>query len=619
MIINDNHFQQAVLCPLKLYHYHSLEGYRKTQLPFKHRNKLQLRDIISLRFENRRFTSDETSSALDETNKWLAEKDVAICGAVIKSGEFVSRIPILVKQDNVFTIVQVHGKLRKRSEPGSINSTPKKRTTALYLLKAAYRAEVLRRLYPEASVRVEFYFPERGYKSSVDNLLRLVSKRGESDQFISAECDKLFAKVEATKGVEDISRSVPVNISHSKFTGLSVSEICNRLESKDWSKGNQFDVKVNQACKYCEFRKNDQLNKNGCWNQFFFEEDIAEPARHVFELIGHGNEIDTDNGYYYQEQVPFTDQFSSFDLIEKYGGPNITIQQRRVLQLLKAKGDKIPKLWVKPSVNALNNLTFPLHFIDFEAATYAIPMQRGSGPYTPVYFQFSCHTMQKDGEITHSEWLDSKMDSAHPHINFVKQLSSVPDIMNGTIVQYSQFEQRALNQIYGEFKRNSMLYENEISLLNGIINAKNSSSPRFFDLSRLINDSYFNKYLDGGLGLKHVLKSILMLQKNQASKARHVVKVADVEINLLSSSGSEEIPDPYSQIQNREYSIDDGATAMNAYISLKSDLLTEKESEEISKLLRRYCALDSYSLVVIFNHLKEIYESMDEGKDYVDI
>ena len=618
MIINDNLFFQAVNCPLKLYHYQSVDHFRTDYMPFKHRNKLQLRNCIALQFENRKFTSDQTNTAHVETEQWLKEDIVTVCGAVLKTEKFITRIPILVKSGNSFTIVQIHGKLRKRSESGSINSVPKKRTTCNYLLKAAFRAEVLRRLYPEAHIHVDFYFPDRIYKATAENVLKLVSDSNSNKEEISKECSNLFTKVEATKGVKELSQIIPDIISHSAFSGKSVSDVCDEISNIDWSSGNLFNVKVNQSCKYCDYRKNDQLEDGGCWNTFFFEKEIKDPESHVFELIGHGNEIDSDKGFFYQEQVPFSDQFSTFDFISKHGGPTITIQQRRILQLLKAKGDPVPKLWIKPGMKRLKDLQFPLHFLDFEAATYAIPMQRGDGPYAPVYFQFSCHTMHENGKITHSEWLDSDFKSGHPHIDFIGKLSEIPDITRGTIVQYSQFEQRALSQILTGWNRNSMVYENEIQTLKRLIKGESQDDLRFLDLSQVVRDFYYNEFLEGGLGLKQILTAVLQIERQKTDRKVSRVKIHDLNIDFFGSKSGEDKPDPYKAIQMENYDkIDDGAVAMNAYISLKSNLLSERELSEVPTLLKRYCALDSYAMIVIYNHFINLLNNLNLKEDLI--
>ncbi|MBK7962448.1 MAG: DUF2779 domain-containing protein [Bdellovibrionales bacterium] len=43
----------------------------------------------------------------------------------------------------------------------------------------------------------------------------------------------------------------------------------------------------------------------------------------------------------------------------------------------------------------------PYNFIDFETITSAIPFSKGMRPYETVAFQFSHHTVDADGKVTH--------------------------------------------------------------------------------------------------------------------------------------------------------------------------------------------------------------------------
>jgi hypothetical protein len=244
-------------------------------------------------------------------------------------------------------------------------------------------------------------------------------------------------------------------------------------------------------------------------------------------------------------------------------------------------------------------------------------MRRGAGPYSPVYFQFSCHTVNKNGEINHEEWLDIDPESGYPHSEFISKLHQIPDITKGTIIQYSQFEQQALRQLYGEFNRNAMYYEKEMAMLKELLLYTDHEKTRFYDLSRLIRDGYFNSDLEGSLGLKHLLKSVLKFKHETAPGSPLKAKIVDLEIDLNQKTDGDYLPDPYNLVQDHKYAIDDGAAAMNAYISLKSGLLTAEEEQDIPILLRRYCALDSYALIVIFNHLKELAQKMNGQKDLV--
>lgn len=58
----------------------------------------------------------------------------------------------------------------------------------------------------------------------------------------------------------------------------------------------------------------------------------------------------------------------------------------------------------------LAKLVYPLYFFDFETIDYAIPPFDGCAPYQQVPFQYSCHILTADGELTHCDYLHTSAD-----------------------------------------------------------------------------------------------------------------------------------------------------------------------------------------------------------------
>jgi hypothetical protein len=52
--------------------------------------------------------------------------------------------------------------------------------------------------------------------------------------------------------------------------------------------------------------------------------------------------------------------------------------------------------------------------------------------------------------------------------------------------------------------------------------------------------------------------------------------------------------------------IDDGGAALTAYGKIQYTDMTEKEREDISEALKRYCELDTLAMVMIYEHLKSL-------------
>ncbi|MDZ7755320.1 DUF2779 domain-containing protein [Rhodohalobacter sp.] len=607
--INDSLFLKAISCPLKLYHYSKSSSMRSPYLPFKQRNKLQLRNAVAFQFSNLKFTSDSTIKAEQETSDWLSEENVAICGAVLRDKNFTTRIPILIKNGKSYTIVQVHGKLKKRLHDGVVSVPVLSKTTNGYLVKAAYRREILKRAVGSSDIKVDLYFPDKRYNAAFDGIMQIVSEvvADKVPEKVREEFQSLFTKMDATEAAVHVSNSLPESVSHTFYANKSVSDVLEDIDKESWENTDRFGVEIHQECSYCEFRKPEREGISNCWTDYFSGDKKNFPNEHVFDLIGHGNNDLIEKNIYYQEDYPLKEGARSFDEIREKNPYSISIQQRRELQILKAKKEFVPDVWVKESKLALDSLEYPLHFIDFEAATYALPMHRNGGAYHPIYFQFSCHSLSKDGEITHYEWLDDREESGYPHVDFVHHLASVKDIFNGSLIQYSPFESQALRYLLQEMNRNSMLYEKEIRDLKNLLYVDgNTNNHRIFDLSKSVREGYYNRFMSGSIGLKQVLNSIFQLNSHLKNPIKNKVNIYDKSINFEKLSGDTSGYNPYVELQDPVYSVDDGESAMNAYISLKSGLLSNKEKEIIPNLLRRYCAMDSYALFIIYSHLKNL-------------
>ncbi|WP_069132460.1 DUF2779 domain-containing protein [Rhodohalobacter halophilus] len=617
--INDSLFLKSISCPLKFHFVRSGFHNRKPYLPFKQRNKLLLRDILASKYADAIQTSDSVQEAIKETDKLLERDSVTICGAVVKWGDFVTRIPLLSKRGNVYTIVQIHGKLRRRQHGGVVPVPPLSKSTEGYLVKAAYRMAILQKALMPDDCKVEFFFPDKRYRSGFDNLLLdLKSNQKNSDrEKLRDEIDHLFTSMDATAATEAAIIAIPESIAHHQIAGRSIYDVLTDLSEGNFSHPNSLNVTPHEECGRCEFRGEGSDSEARCWNSYFDGDRKSFPEKHVFDLIGHGNQQLLSEEKYFQEDCPLPDEATSFDKLRKNNPRAITIQQRRELQLLKAHHKKIPDVWLKSNALGFDQILYPLHFIDFEAATYAIPMKRGMGAYSPVYFQFSCHTLYESGEIVHAEWLDDRADSGYPHLEFIHQLGKVDSIFDGNLIQYSPFESQALRFLLQEMERNSMLYSKEIDILKRLLYKDGEHhNHRIFDLSRSVREGYYNKFMDGSIGLKQILQSVFKLKVLSGQSGQSVANIYDREVDFSKVNHQTNF-DPYSLLQHSTYKIDDGEAAMNAYISLKTGRLSKEESAEIPTLLRRYCAMDSYALFIIYEHLLELMRNSSNYENAV--
>lgn len=606
--ITDHLFHQTLSCPLKLAYELSEKRDSGNSINYRQRTKLSIRNAIALTMPSPKFTSDDTVKAREETEKWLNKKEVTICGAVLQSGNFITRIPILKKNGNRLTIVQVHGKLLRRPGQSPFEKEPISYAAYEYLLKAAYRLEITSRAVPGTEINCEFIFPLKEFSADHRSLFSAALGKKKIKKQAKKDLQQLFVSIGATSKTEEVRKNIPAGQIYHRYKGFSVAEMMD--EVSEIMKSERIDPPrtIHAKCKYCRFRKSRLPEKKGCWETHFPDSKLLHPELHLFELIGHGESEEMDDENFFREQIEQPAGLESVQKVLKVPLPHITLTQRRALQLFCAKNQEVPLVWIKPVAANLLHLPKPLHFIDFEAATNPVPMRAEEKPYEPVLFQYSCHTLHQNGEISHSEWLDQH-ESIFPHNAIIDSILAIPEIEKGTIMQYSPFERQAFVRMLRELEGAGDKEQKRYDAMRRILAPANNK--RFCDLNRVVRDGYYNRYMDNGLTLKQVMQSIVKVENKLGIESLNTKLIsASGEIVQRLFSGFPGI-NPFNGVPDTELPIRDGAEAMYAYLSMKSGIVTKEERKELTGLLKDYCALDSYALFILYNHLTTLMQKED--------
>ena len=101
-----------------------------------------------------------------------------------------------------------------------------------------------------------------------------------------------------------------------------------------------------------------------------------------------------------------------------------------------------------PSINAkairdwLSDLTYPLHFLDFETENPPIPRHDGVRPYQQVPFQFSCHVRHEDGLVEHHHHLHTH--ASDPREGIAAALEEAIGPTGDVLVYNARFERGIL-------------------------------------------------------------------------------------------------------------------------------------------------------------------------------
>jgi hypothetical protein len=341
-------------------------------------------------------------------------------------------------------------------------------------------------------------------------------------------------------------------------------------------------------CTQCEFRVGDGAAKDGfaeCWGA------LATPRPHMLELFSIGTCKAADKTGLVDWMVR-QQKASLFDipeecLVKADGsiGPNAE-RQRRQIEFTRT-GSVFLSTDLRGKIERLQG---PLNFIDFETSRLALPYHRGMGPYGLVTFQWSCHTVSSYGKKpVHAEWLNDK--DAWPNRSFAESLrSAIGD--SGPVLTWSHFEATTLKQIIGDLDRFGHDCPELVEWMTDVF------EHRIFDMHELARRDFYHPGMKGRTSIKVVLDA---LWKSDPTMRE--------QFSAWMVWPTDESRDPYACLPSVEIAgvlqdVHEGTGAMRAYQEMmygaeKNDPVTRAMW---SALLRRYCELDTMSMVLILEH-----------------
>lgn len=210
----------------------------------------------------------------------------------------------------------------------------------------------------------------------------------------------------------------------------------------------------------------------------------------------------------------------------------------------------------------LANIKYPIYFLDFETINEAIPPFDNSGVYQQIPVQFSLHILQSDGSLEHKEYVGNGVDD--PRGDVFKYLLEYIKNDGGSIVSYNaSFEKGRIAEL------STLEGCNEIIALN----------ERFVDLLDVFRSGYiYNKDMRNSFSIKSTLPALFK---------------DDAELNYKS----------LDEVHN-------GTEAMKVYNALRS--LGKKEKESSIKNLLKYCELDTYAMVKLYQKMIDLAQLGDD-------
>lgn len=354
---------------------------------------------------------------------------------------------------------------------------------------------------------------------------------------------------------------------------------------------------LSKICKSCEFKvEPSETQKSGfheCWKE------LALVKPHIFDLYHIGS--------LKVKQVPVVNDLISQGKVSLYDVPAEVIKGKRgERQSIQIEYSKLGKEWINPNFSAqLRTFKYPLHFIDFETATSALPYHKGMHPYEQIAFQWSCHTITELGApAVHTEWIN--LEQSFPSFEFAETLRQTLS-EQGTILMWARHE----NLVLKDIKRQALKYnyKNSQDLCTWIdsVAVSSESSGRLIDMNELCLTNYFHPEMKGKTSIKYVLPAIWKNNPylwESSDFQRYFVKNPEgIVLNPYDTL-------PGIDIAGTNQVVKAGTGAMSAYQEMMFGL--SKDDFDLKHkwkdLLIQYCCLDTTAMLIIWTHWNRLLE-----------
>lgn len=524
----------------------------------------------------------------------LKAKQITLFEATLWSKGKYARVDILVKQNQVFHLIEVKAvsynseENKQRLKEGKPNifralRSPQQITTdwRTYLEDITFQVCILEELFPDAEIVPFLMLPDRAKTTSIEGIPSLLKSIGNRFEYCGdihkLRQDNFLTLVEVKAEVELLKPDVQ----------LSIQEFMQSLQPEL----SKINTPISYHCRHCEYR-HPNIDKSGfhqCWGK------LAEIKPHLFDLYYLNEKIA--NPLIQQGQVGLGD--IPRELLLKKDGSIGTQAQRQLIQI---EYTQTAAEWIDPQLfHVINSCQYPLHFIDFETATLPLPYHAEMYPYEPVAFQWSCHTIeQPHGQIKHTEWIDLGLD--FPNFKFAESLIQQLGTQ-GTVFIWSHHENTILKTIAQQLERLTTYHPmtNKSALKKWLdlrLNHLPNNQSTFVDMCKLTQKYYFHPQMGGQNSIKAVLAAIW--QSDRRLQEMFPEYICYIDHQLQSPYASL----PPLIINGKESVIHAGTGAVAAYHAVRYGLADQEEAvkSQWQKLLLQYCQLDTLAMVMVWLH-----------------
>jgi len=677
--LSKSRFKVALECPRKLA-YVGNKAYVNTKqhndfLKSLAEGGFQVGELAKLLYPGGEEIEDEKQAdQISHTLELLQKDDVTIYEATLQYGDWVARIDVLKKQGNRVELIEVKSKsfdslagdINEQWRPSRNSNSahlPKIKTDILpYLQDVAFQTLLARQAYPQWQVTPFLMVVDKAAKASVDGLNQMfkIHRIGQGED------QQIYAKAQPGVTADSIGAPVLKSLDVSQFLDEIIEgtvqtpggEKFFRDAAKEWAhayaSGQTIDPIIGPQCRGCEFFS-DQPNETArsgfheCWEKVTHVPASNISTKRPITRLYHP--VKGEMAGYLGQGIRWMDDIDEANFEVQTAEQGMSRTTRQYLQLFGKWTEEKPfefdaRLWREiaagqhPDISA--RFTYPLHFIDFEGSRPALPFLAGKRSYGQIAFQFSHHIMHEDGSIEHANEYINLTPGLDPSVEFVSELHKAlcaPDMENGTVFMWSNYENSMLNGLRNELLDLKVAgnapadVDQMIAFLETLTvrtvgkDQKIKGERAMVDLYKIALKCFFHPDTGGRASIKVVLPAVLktsdLLQQTYSQPIYGAPGgIPSKNFPFDGSPGmvwwqenEAGVIDPYHLLppmfadlsqqelealeQDEDGSIQEGGAATTAYARMQFGDISEAEREATKKALLRYCELDTLAMVMI--------------------
>ncbi|MBT3979736.1 MAG: DUF2779 domain-containing protein, partial [Bacteriovoracaceae bacterium] len=232
--------------------------------------------------------------------------------------------------------------------------------------------------------------------------------------------------------------------------------------------------------------------------------------------------------------------------------------------------------------------------------------------------------------------------------DFLRALKKALETNDGTIFRYSHHENTVLCQIMEQLKETDEPdIEDLTEFVKTITNKKNPSTKKndkeflwsgersMVDLCEMVKKYYYSPFTKGSNSIKYILPAIL--NESDFLKEKYSKPIYGNEIKSFGFKDHQWIKvdkdgvviNPYNtlppifnkydydelELVMSDSDINNGGAALMAYAMMQFTHMSEQERKKVETALLRYCELDTFAMVMIWEHWNELIKEKHKLED----